>query len=127
MYFKKLFCIALFSIVIMTNATGKKEIITNLTNGNEIVTNSSENIIINSFKKIETESNKRIKETSKDDLFFGCGSQGNSYYNELMATGNYTHRDARAYRRVFVRGCRGNGPNGWLGITFQLLSSGVTL
>ncbi|WP_299125736.1 hypothetical protein [uncultured Tenacibaculum sp.] len=123
---KKLFCIALFSIAIMTNATGKKEIITNPIIGNEIVRNSSENIIINSFKEIETESNKRTKETSIDDMFFGCGSEGNSLYN-MWRNDGMSHRDARAYRRVFVRKCRGNGPNGWLGITFQLLPSGVTL
>jgi hypothetical protein len=60
-------------------------------------------------------------------MFFGCSSEGNSYYNGLMATGNYTHREARAYRRVFVRECRGNGPDGWLGITLQILPSGGTL
>lgn len=55
----------------------------------------------------------------------GCSSLGNAYYDTLIADG-FTHREARAYRRVIVRDCRGNGPNGWLGITFQVLPSGVT-
>lgn len=112
---KKVLFIALFSIAIMANATEKKGIITNPTNEKEIVTNDSENIIVNSSKEIKTESNKCTKETSEDDMFFGCGSEGNGWYTEYRNQG-YSHRDARELRRIFVRECRGNGPGGWLNL-----------
>jgi hypothetical protein len=120
---KKILCIALFSIAIMANATEKKGVVVN--NSKEIVTNTahekvvlknySNEVMVNDFKEIKTVKNKCSKETSENDMFFGCGSQGNSMYNEYRAAG-MDHRDARSERRAWVRECRGNGPDGWLSI-----------
>jgi hypothetical protein len=46
------------------------------------------------------------KEVSKDYLFFGCASNGNGVYSAAISQG-YSHREARAIRRDFVRDCRG--------------------
>ena len=48
-------------------------------------------------------------ETIDIDMFFGCGSQANTYYNGLMLQAGVTHRAARTLRRAWVRDCRG-GP-----------------
>jgi len=84
---KKLLCIALFSIAIMANATEKKEIVTN------------------DFKEVKVEINESSSEfeTVKNDL--GCGKQGNNYYS-LKRSEGMSHREARAYRRAYVRKCR---------------------
>lgn len=76
----------------MVNATEKKDIPTRVSNEKEIV---------------KTSSNK-IEKVSKDDAFFGCGSEGNGYYSMLRSEG-MSHREARTARRAFVRNCRGGG------------------
>ena len=97
---KKLVCIALFSIAIMANATEKKKVIGN--NSKEIVKNI----------KGETEI---VVNNSLNVMFFGCGSEANRWYN-VYREHEYNHREARYLRRVWVRKCRGNGPNGWWSI-----------
>lgn len=99
---RKLFYIALFSFAITANATEKKGIIANTVNEKEVVIEYS--------NEINTE-----KEISENDMFFGCGSDGNAMYNEYIAAG-MSHREARSARRAYVRDCRGNGPDGWLSI-----------
>lgn len=84
---KKLFLIASFSIAIMANATEKTNVVKNDHKQQNQVT----------FENLQ----------NSEAFFFGCGSQGNSYYNRLMETGDYTHREARSARRAFVRDCRG--------------------
>lgn len=38
-------------------------------------------------------------------MFFGCGADGNEFYEALREVG-YSHREARALRRLYVRECR---------------------
>lgn len=94
---KNLLCIALLSVAFLVNAAEEKE------------------IVINNFEDITTEFTMCGNEFSDYVMFFGCGSQGNSYYNHLKSLG-LSHREARSERRDFVRDCRGNGPNGWLSV-----------
>lgn len=68
--------------------------------------------MINNVTVINVEDCDFEKETADDDMFFGCGSQANHFYDELMATGDYTHREARSERRSWVRKCRGYGSGG---------------
>ncbi|PQJ80604.1 hypothetical protein [Polaribacter porphyrae] len=77
---KNLFFIALFSLVFMSSTTVEKEI------------KSTE------FKNFEIE----------EAMFFGCGSEGNDWYDIYREQGD-SHREARAKRRAFVRKCRGGG------------------
>jgi hypothetical protein len=103
---KKLLCIALFSIAIMANAAEKREIVVN--NSKEVKVEK------NDFsKEMKTVKSDFKIEISEDEIFFGCGSDGNDLYDALIALG-LDHRDARAARRVFVRDCRGFGPGGWI-------------
>jgi hypothetical protein len=111
---KKILCIALFSIAIMANATEKKEIVTKTKIEKEVVTDNSNKIMVNNFKEIKTVNNKCTNETSENDMLFGCGSDGNDYYDTLISDG-MSHRDARRERRAFVRECRGFGDEGWIG------------
>lgn len=64
---KKLFLIASFSIAMMANANENKEVEFN---------NSA-----------EIELNKDEHTTTTDAFFYGCGSAGNVYYNELREAG----------------------------------------
>lgn len=82
---KKLLCIALFSVVLMSSTTKTEK----------------EEITIN----VEMEST----------AFFGCGSEGNAYYNIKRDEG-MSHREARAARRAYVRECRGGGWNWVFGV-----------
>ena len=108
---KKLLCLAIFCMAIMANATEKKEIAINTTDEKEVLTNDSSETLINNSIEIDSVDLDFEKETYDDD-FFGCGSQGNAYYDDLVA-GGMSHRDARAERRDWVRDCRGH-PNGWI-------------
>jgi hypothetical protein len=109
---KKLLCIALFSIAIMANANNnKKDIVVN--NSTEIVTNASNENEISINDVLEFENGDFNEETFED--YSDCGDQGDLYYSNLMATGNYTHRQARSLRRDNVRECRG-GTWAWLGV-----------
>lgn len=108
---KKLLCIALFSIAIMANATEKKGIVTNTTDEKEVVTNNSTETVINNVTVINVEDCDFEKETAEDAMFFGCGSQGNSRYDQWRRDG-LTHREARSRRRSYVRECRGYGSGG---------------
>jgi len=92
---KKLLCIAFFSIAIMANAADKKEIVTD--NSKEV-----------KIEKATTE--KTGDNTLRTNMFFGCASQGNEHY-AIWRDQGYTHRQARAMRRAWVRDCRGGG---WL-------------
>lgn len=89
---KKLLTVALFSIAIMANANSKKENVEN---------NSTE---------IKIEVNKSKTEITDEDIP-GCSSEGNAWYDEWRSQG-YTHREARALRRAWVRECRGYGSGG---------------
>lgn len=77
-----------------------------------------EEIVINNFEDITTEPISFENELTAEDMFFGCGSQANSMYNEYRASG-MSHREARSERRSWVRKCRGFGPNGCLGISIS--------
>ena len=99
---KKLLCIAVFSFAIMASTTAKKETVAN---------NNSKEVV-----KIEKNDLKMSEiEISEKNEFFGCGSEGNGYYNIKREEG-MSHREARSARRAYVRKCRGNGPDGWLSI-----------
>lgn len=113
---KKLLCIALFGVAIMVNANNSKEIDNN--NFNEIRVENSD-----FEKEIKTENNHSDKtkiQIIENVTLVGCGSQANAVYDELIAAG-MSHSEAREQRRIWVRDCRGNGPNGWLGICFSFL------
>jgi len=109
---KKLLSVALFNIAIMSNASEKKEIVIN--DFTEIIANTTDEkeIAAKNSKEIKTENCECEKEISEDGMFFGCGSQGNDRYNEWRRQG-YSHREARSFRRQWVRDCRGH-PNGWV-------------
>lgn len=94
---KKLLCIALFSIAIMANAIETKETLTKTSEEKEVVVN-------NTIKKGVYDSDLQ-KETSVDAMFFGCASEGNGRYAIWREEG-YSHREARALRRAYVRKCR---------------------
>lgn len=98
---KKLVCIALFSFAINANANEKKEILAN---------KDEEKIVSNNLLEINVEF---TTETSDDEMFFDCGSDGDIHYQELIMAGE-SHREARSSRRDFVRDCRG-GTWAWLG------------
>ena len=70
-------------------------------------------IVINNFEDITTEPISLENELIAEVMFFGCGSQGNSYYEGLVS-GGMSHRDARTRRRGFVRDCRGGK---WWGVS----------
>ncbi len=76
----------------------------------KVIRNNSKEIVKNIKGKTEI-----VVNNSLNVMFFGCGSQGNAMYHEYRAAG-MNHRDARYLRRVWVRKCRGNGPNGWWSI-----------
>lgn len=71
-------------------------------------------IVINNFEDITTEPISLENELTAEVMFFGCGSQGNSWYSIKRSEG-LTHRQARASRRSFVRKCRGRSTS-WLNI-----------
>jgi len=71
-----------------------------------VTNNSTETVTENSVINIVDSDFEN--ETSDDDLFFGCSSQGNAMYDEWRSQG-FTHREARSLRREWVRDCRG-GP-----------------
>lgn len=83
---KKLFLIASFSMAMLANANENKEVEFN--------------------NSIKVELNNDEQTTTSDAFFYGCGSAGNVYYNELREAG-MDHRGARSERRDFVRDCRG--------------------
>lgn len=104
---KKLLYIALFSIAITANASEKKGVITNPTNEKEVVTDTSNKIIVNNFRGIKTiNNNKCNKETFENEALADCGEQGNLEYAKWRDAG-WSHREARSFRRDFVRDCRG--------------------
>lgn len=115
---KKLLYIALFSIAITANATEKKGVETNSLHEKVVMTDYSNEIMLNNFKEVKTINNKCSIETSENNMLFGCGSEANRWYAEYRNQG-FSHREARALRRVWVRKCRGNGPGGWLNLPVQ--------
>lgn len=98
---KKLLCIALFSMAIMTNAA------------NELLPKNVTGVKTeNDFSKtIKTENSNIENETI--EVLVDCGEQGDQLYHQLIQSG-MSHRDARAERRDNVRECRG-GTWAWLG------------
>jgi len=96
----------------MANAIEKKEI--DLIDSKEVAVEKINLSVDVTIEKgiFETTEN----DTLEEDLFFGCGSEGNALYARLRRQG-MNHRDARAERRANVRECRGHGPNGWLSIS----------
>jgi hypothetical protein len=99
---KKLLCIALFSMTIMTNAAN--ELLPKNVTGVKIENDIS--------KTIKTENSNIENETI--EVLVDCGEQGDQLYSQLMLAGS-DHRDARSERRDFVRACRG-GTWAWLGV-----------
>ena len=77
-------------------------------------------IVANNFENVEVEKCDFQQEISNEEMFSGCGEQGNREYDKFIRAG-YNHRQARSFRRAFVRECRGFGPNGWLGIYIGLI------
>ncbi|TXD54212.1 MULTISPECIES: hypothetical protein [unclassified Polaribacter] len=112
---KKLLCIAFFSIAMMASTAAKKEIVVN--NTKEVKVEKSD-----IFKEIKTLNLEPEKEISEEDMFFGCGSDGNFYY-ALKRDEGMNHRDARAERRAFVRNCRGGT---WAWLSIGISPSGAT-
>jgi hypothetical protein len=93
----------------MANAKEKKEI--DLIDSKEVTVEKINLSVDVTIEKgiFETTEN----DTLEEDLFFGCGSEGNDYYDELMQQPGMTHRVARSLRRDHVRDCRG-GTWTWL-------------
>jgi hypothetical protein len=97
---KKLLYIEIFFLAITANATEKKGVATNSLHEKVVVKDYSNEILADNFKDVNAE-----KKISMDDIFFGCGSEGNAYYSMLRMEG-MGHRDARTSRRAYVRKCR---------------------
>jgi hypothetical protein len=95
-------------------------------NGKEIVPNNFDdvnieniNFLIENDVEFVTITNGVVESDFSDELdFFGCGADGNSVYDAFMATGQFTHREARRLRRAFVQDCRGI-PGGWISCFFN--------
>ena len=108
--------LVLFCFVLFSNATSKIENVVEVIDDKEtLIINQGETENAVSFVDgYETSDTEKV---TVDDDTFGCGSQGNFFYDQWRAQG-FTHRQARELRRAWVRDCRGNGPCGWLNLCF---------